>query len=275
MAMAEPSSPRPAVRYVVLTWVPEPALAEWDEWHNEVHIPHVLAAPQMRGVAKFRVRETTLPADFAPQYATLYALDSLEDFEAYRSGPGVALRREYDERYGASGRVARLLLTEAPPYVIRAAASPGDFEEARALLREYARSLHFDLSFQGFDREVEGLPGEYAEPAGTILLAREAGSGPGKPAAGCVGLRPIGDGRCEMKRLYVRPEHRGRALGKRLAERIVREGERRGYRAMRLDTVPSMDEAIALYRALGFRTIEPYRANPIPGALFFEKALRG
>ena len=136
------------------------------------------------------------------------------------------------------------------------------------LFEEYAASLGFDLSFQDFARELEGLPGEYAPPGGAILLAYE-----GDLVQGCVALRPMGQGICEMKRLFVRPGFRGRALGRGLAEAAIAEAVGKKYRTMRLDTVPVMTEAIALYRSLGFRPIAPYRANPIPGALFFEKDL--
>ena len=152
--------------------------------------------------------------------------------------------------------------------VIRAAASKDDWVEARRLFEEYAASLGFDLSFQDFDREVASLPGDYASPRGAILLA-EDNSG----VAGCVALRPFADETCEMKRLYVRPTHRGSGLGKLLAEAILAEARVRGYRSMRLDTVPGMEAAMALYRSLGFREIGPYRANPIPGALFMEREL--
>jgi len=152
--------------------------------------------------------------------------------------------------------------------VIRAAASKDDWVEARRLFEEYAASLGFDLSFQDFDREVASLPGDYASPRGAILLA-EDDSG----VAGCVALRPFADETCEMKRLYVRPTHRGSGLGKLLAEAVLAEARVRGYRSMRLDTVPGMEAAMALYRSLGFREIGPYRANPIPGALFMEREL--
>jgi len=152
--------------------------------------------------------------------------------------------------------------------VIRAAASKDDWVEARRLFEEYAASLDFDLSFQDFDREVASLPGDYAPPRGAILLA-EDDSG----VAGCVALRPLADGTCEMKRLYVRPAQRGSGLGKLLAEAVLAEARVRGYRSMRLDTVPGMEAAMALYRSLGFREIGPYRANPIPGALFMEREL--
>jgi len=151
---------------------------------------------------------------------------------------------------------------------IRAADSKSDWVTARELFEEYAASLGFDLSFQDFDREVASLPGDYASPRGVVLLALD-----GSAAAGCIALRPLAAETCEMKRLYVRPSHRGTGLGKRLAEAILAEARALGYRRMRLDTVPGMEAAIALYRALGFRDIEPYRANPIPGALFMEREL--
>ena len=151
---------------------------------------------------------------------------------------------------------------------IRAAASKSDWATTRELFEEYAASLRFDLSFQDFDREVASLPGDYAAPRGAILLALD-----GSAAAGCIALRPLAGETCEMKRLYVRPSQRGTGLGKRLAEAILAEARARGYRRMRLDTVPGMEAAIALYRALGFREIEPYRANPIPGAIFMEREL--
>lgn len=155
-----------------------------------------------------------------------------------------------------------------PSLTIRQAESSADIAHARELFLEYAASLGFDLAFQDFQREIDTLPGDYTPPRGALLLA-EAG-----PAlAGCVALRPLDAGRCEMKRLYVRPASRGTGLGRRLAEAIVAEARARGYAAMRLDTVPGMDAAIALYRVLGFRDIAPYRQNPVPGALYLELSL--
>jgi len=259
---------RGIVRYEVYTWVPEDMLAEWNDWHNRVHIPHVLAAPQMKSVRKFRVHESAGDLRFRPQYVTVYELASLADFEAYRTGPGAALKREYDERYGGVGKIARIIYAETPLGKIRHARVPEDLTLVRSLFEEYASSLGFDLSFQDFAREVQSLPGEYASPGGAILLACESDL-----VQGCVALRPMEKGVCEMKRLFVRPGFRGRAVGRGLAEAAVAEAVAKGYRKMRLDTVPAMLEAAALYRSLGFRAIEPYRANPIPGAMFFEKDL--
>jgi putative acetyltransferase len=133
------------------------------------------------------------------------------------------------------------------------------------LFLEYAESLGFDLGFQDFERELRELPGEYAPPRGALLIARDR-----ETAIGCVALRPLGPGTCEMKRLYVQPEARAGGAGRALAEAILAAGRELGYRRMRLDTVPSMTAARGLYRSLGFREIEPYRFNPIPGTSFME-----
>ena len=169
--------------------------------------------------------------------------------------------------------------------LIRAALGAGDTDAARLLFREYAAGLGFDLSFQGFETEVAALPGEYAPPRGALLLAEAGGEQGGPPGgadpgtgrasrfAGCVALRPIDATVCEMKRLFVRPAWRGTGLGRSLAEAILAEGRRLGYTRMRLDTVPAMQSAIALYESLGFRDIPAYRHNPIAGTRFLEAVL--
>jgi GNAT superfamily N-acetyltransferase len=148
---------------------------------------------------------------------------------------------------------------------IREAREGADYGAARILFEEYAASLGFDLGFQDFDAELASLPGAYAPPGGCLLLAEIDGA-----ACACVGLRPLSEGACEMKRLYVRPVARGRGLGRALSAELIRRARALGYARMRLDTVASMVEATKLYRTLGFREIEAYRHNPMPGALFFE-----
>ncbi len=142
-------------------------------------------------------------------------------------------------------------------------------ETIRGLFGEYAASLPFALDFQGFTDELAALPGKYAPPDGALLLLADDSGGP----AGCVALRPLADGVCEMKRLFVRPAGRGQGYGKLLVAAIIAAGRRLGYRSMRLDTVPSMAVAVSLYEALGFAPVEPYCHNPVPGAKFLEKKL--
>ena len=136
------------------------------------------------------------------------------------------------------------------------------------LCMEYADALGVDLCFQGFQQELDGLPGEYAPPDGRLLLAIED-----EQAVGCAAVRKLDEGICEMKRLYVRPGHRGEGLGRRLAEAIIAEARAIGYKKMRLDSLTSLKEAAALYRSLGFIEIPPYRFNPLPDAIYMELKL--
>jgi ribosomal protein S18 acetylase RimI-like enzyme len=151
---------------------------------------------------------------------------------------------------------------------IRPAEFPRDVDIVRSLFREYADGLGIDLAFQDFEAELAALPGKYAPPQGVVLLALIA-----EVAVGCVALRPIKDGDGEMKRLYVKGSARGAQLGRRLAERICEEARAAGYARICLDTLPTMQAAVALYTSLGFRPIAPYVYNPIPGALFLAREL--
>ncbi len=146
---------------------------------------------------------------------------------------------------------------------IRPADLPADLPVVGRLFREYADGLGIDLCFQDFETELATLPGKYAPPAGRLLLAWS-----GDAAVGCVALRPVGEGVCEMKRLYVQPSARGEQLGRRLAQGLCDEARLAGYRRICLDTLPSMAAAVRLYTHMGFRPIEPFVFNPIEGAIF-------
>jgi putative acetyltransferase len=150
-----------------------------------------------------------------------------------------------------------------------------DHEAIKGLLVEYAESLGFSLGYQGFEAEVAGLPGKYAPPTGALLLARVDGE-----AAGTVALRQLAPEICEMKRLYVRPEHRGLrsgegvSLGRALALGIVAEARALGYRRLRLDTIAGkMDAAMRLYRSMGFVDVPPYYSSPVPDTVYMELVL--
>ena len=142
-------------------------------------------------------------------------------------------------------------------------------QQARRLFEEYAAWLGFSLCFQNFDKELAELPGDYAPPNGCLLLAIE-----NDQVMGCVALRKIGEGTGEMKRLYVRPEFRGKGLGRTLTERVIEVARDMGYLRLRLDTLPGkMDQAIAIYRSLGFKDIERYYNNPYEEAAFMQLIL--
>jgi ribosomal protein S18 acetylase RimI-like enzyme len=201
--------------------------------------------------------------------------------------------------WGFSGgpRLGSMLAVSAVLKIV-SAEDEGTVERASALFREYAEALRIDLSFQDFEHEVATLPGDYAPPGGRLLLAAldetgaalmdaaaaserriypaappPCGSQPPSTYVGCVALRRIDDETCEMKRLYVRPQYRGFGTGRKLAQAVIESAREIGYRNMRLDTLPQMGQAQALYRACGFREIPPYRYNPVAGALYFELAL--
>ena len=146
--------------------------------------------------------------------------------------------------------------------------SDADVAAARALFAEYAASLDVDLAFQGFAEELAALPAGYEAPTGTLLLADRDGA-----PIGCAAVRALEGGTCELKRLFVRPSARGLGLGRTLTERALERARELGYRRVRLDTLPSMSAAFALYRELGFREIAPYRFNPVPGTRYLERDL--
>jgi ribosomal protein S18 acetylase RimI-like enzyme len=155
------------------------------------------------------------------------------------------------------------------PLHILAAESHAQLAQVRELFLEYAQSLGFSLCFQSFDSELAGLPGDYAPPEGRLLLAQYDDQ-----LAGCAALHKLEPAICEMKRLYVRPQFRGKGLGRALAEQIIAEARQIGYQLIRLDTVePVMRDAVGMYRKIGFREIAPYRLNPIAGALYMELQL--
>ena len=149
------------------------------------------------------------------------------------------------------------------------AQTAAELDAVRELFDEYQGGLGVDLCFQGFAEELANLPGRYAPPGGRLLLALD-----GTHAAGCVALRALEEGICEMKRLFVRPAYRGQGLGCRLAMQIVNEAPALGYRLMRLDTLDILESAMRMYAAMGFQRRAPYYANPLPGIVYWERALQ-
>lgn len=148
-------------------------------------------------------------------------------------------------------------------FAIAEALDPADVDACRTLFVEYQQGLGISLCFQGFDAELAGLPGDYARPRGRLLLARVAGE-----PAGCVALRPLGEREAEMKRLFVRPGQRGMGIGRVLAECVVDEARALGYARLKLDTLPQLKEALALYAQMGFTETAPYNDNPVAGVRF-------
>jgi putative acetyltransferase len=156
---------------------------------------------------------------------------------------------------------------------LKQATTRQEIEAARELFKEYGASLGFSLCFQSFDQELAALPGDYAPPNGRLILAGWV-EGDQEKLAGCIAVHGLEDGVCEMKRLYVRPEFRGKGIGQALAGAVVEEAREIGYRRMRLDSIPSvMAAAVAMYRSMGFREIPAYRVNPIAGAIYMELEL--
>jgi putative acetyltransferase len=151
---------------------------------------------------------------------------------------------------------------------VKHAHSTEQIEQVRGLFHEYQASLDIDLDFQRFTEEVADLPGAYAPPSGRLLLAAVDGI-----PRGCVALQEITSESCEMKRLYVQPGQRGTGLGRLLVARVLDEARSIGYRRIFLDTLPSMTRAQAMYRALGFEEVPPYRYNPVPGTRYMARAL--
>lgn len=165
-------------------------------------------------------------------------------------------------------------MSTQPDVVLCVPALPGQFDEVRELFQEYAAALGLDLGFQGFEAELQTLPGEYGAPAGTLLLAYCDGE-----LAGCGAVRPLPQvdeaNACEMKRLYVRRVFRRFGLGRRLAEALLDHGRSAGYSVMFLDTLDDMEAARELYVSLGFEEVPPYYFNPLPGAHYLRVALDG
>ncbi|MFZ5571549.1 MAG: GNAT family N-acetyltransferase [Thermodesulfobacteriota bacterium] len=153
--------------------------------------------------------------------------------------------------------------------LIITATQPAEFAEARRLFELYQQFLEVDLCFQGFEAELNSLPVMYGPPRGALLLASVGGD-----FVGCVGLRDLGEGIAEMKRMYVLPSFQGKGIGKALTDRFIETATDLGYTAVRLDTLRKLDRAIALYKSVGFKEIGTYRFNPDPTALFMEKKLK-
>jgi ribosomal protein S18 acetylase RimI-like enzyme len=143
-----------------------------------------------------------------------------------------------------------------------------DIEKTKVLIKEYLKWIDINLSFQNINEELASFPEIYKEPEGAFLVAKD-----GKYIIGCVGLKKLENGICEMKRLYVKDKYKGLGIGKTLIEALLKEAKKKGYKKMRLDTLKKMDIAQKLYKEYGFYEINQYVENPIEGAVFLEKVL--
>jgi len=153
--------------------------------------------------------------------------------------------------------------------IIKQAQTTSEIEAIRTLFRQYEELLAVDLCFQRFEEELSSLPGKYSLPEGDLLIAFD-----GEKAVGCVAVRKLNDGVCEMKRLFVKPEARRNGLGRKLATQIIAIARELGYEMMRLDTLVKLTEALDLYQTLGFRKTAPYYENPLPGVIYLELDLK-
>ena len=160
-------------------------------------------------------------------------------------------------------------MTQTTMPTIIQAGTPVEIAQARELFREYGATPDFGMCFKGFEEEIQSLPGMYAPPEGRLLLAHVDGE-----AGGCIGLRKMDPGFCEIRRLYVRPRYRGQRMGRTLAEAIIAHARQAGYHTARLGTLPVMKEAIALYQSLGFVPVAPYKDNALTAAIYMELALK-
>jgi putative acetyltransferase len=154
-------------------------------------------------------------------------------------------------------------------FVVRAAEGSGDLAAVRELWREYWRSIELPDDFQGFGEELNGLPGKYGADGGALLIAWVDST-----SAGTIALRRLNDQSGEVKRLYLRPEFRGRGLGRHLLEHVIERARGIGYEALYADTLPSMTDALSLYSRMGFERVEAYASDPTPGAIFMKLQLR-
>ena len=152
---------------------------------------------------------------------------------------------------------------------IKQAETPGEIDEVRRLFLEFEAFLGIDLCFEGFEEELAGLPGKYAPPGGALLMGLEKDN-----VSGCVALRALARGECEMKRLFVRPEFRRTGLGRLLAHEVIGVACQLGYSLMRLDTFENLTEAIGLYESLGFRKTDAYYENPLRNVVYMELDLQ-